>query len=66
MKYLGTKKNPLVTILDVFRKQTEKQVTHKFHLLRFSFIFCIVMFRAYGALQLLSVKNCLLFLQVVV
>jgi len=51
---------------DVFRKQIEKQITHKFHLLLSSFIVCIVMFRAYGALQLLSVKNCLLFLQVAV
>jgi hypothetical protein len=47
-------------------KQTEKQVTQKFNLLRSSFIVCIVTFRAYGALQLLSVKHCHLFLQVAV
>jgi hypothetical protein len=66
MKYPGTKKgDPLVTIFDVFLKQIEKQVTHKFHLLRSSFIVSIVMFRADGALQLLTAKNCRLFLQVV-
>jgi len=42
MKYLGTKKKDnLVNIFDVFRKQIEKQVTHKFNLLRSSFIVCI-------------------------
>jgi hypothetical protein len=45
-------------------RQTEKQVTQKCNILRSSFIVCIVMFRAYGALQLLSVKHHHLFLQV--
>jgi len=59
-------RDPLVNIFDVFVKQTAKQVTQKFNLLRSSFIVSIVMFRAYGALQLLSVKHCHLFLQVAV